>query len=225
MSALLRRAAQLLVLALVQAVVLVACAGTLRWGAAWLYVGLYVGLIALASVVIVPRHPEVVAERSRGRAGAVGWDRAITTALIVPSLGILAVAGLQYRWSWPPAMPAWLVVCGVVLFVAGYAVVVATMAANPFFAQVVRIQTEREHVAVTGGPYRFVRHPGYAGMITSALGSVLLLGSAWALLPWACYVALVVVRTALEDRLLIEQLPGYADYTARTAFRLVPGVW
>jgi len=224
-SPLLRRAAQLLMLALVQALVLVASAGTLRWVAAWLYVGLYVGLIALASVLIVPRHPEVVEERSRGRAGAVDWDRRVTTALGVASMSILAVAGVQHRWGWPPPMPTWLVALGAVLLVCGYAVVVAAMAANPFFAQVVRIQTERGHLAMTGGPYRLVRHPGYAGMTLSALGSALLLGSVWALLPWACYVALVLVRTTLEDRLLTEQLPGYVPYRQRTRYRLVPGLW
>ena len=225
MSPLLRRAAQLLVLALVQAVVLVVSAGTLRWVTAWVYVGLYVGLIALAIVVIVPRHPEVVEERSRGRAGAVGWDRRVTTALGVASMSILAVAGMQHRWSWPPPMPMWLVALGAVLIVCGYLLVVAAMAANPFFAQVVRIQAERGHVAMTGGPYRVVRHPGYAGMTLSALGSALLLGSVWALLPWVCYVALLVVRTTLEDRLLTEQLSGYVAYRRTTRYRLVPGLW
>lgn len=225
MSPLQRRAVQLLVLALLQAVVLVASAGTLRWGAAWLYVGLYLGLAAVAGVVIVPRHPEVVEERSRGRAGAVGWDRRVTTALGVASMGILVVAGLQYRCGWPPPMPAWLVALGMVLIVCGYVLVVAAMAVNPFFAQVVRIQTERGHVAITGGPYRLVRHPGYTGLTLSALGSALLLGSAWALLPWACYAALILVRTTLEDRLLTEQLQGYAGYRRHTRYRLVPGLW
>jgi len=87
----------------------------------------------------------------------------------------------------------------------------------------VRIQTERGHVAVTDGPYRTVRHPGYLGMSTSMLGSVFLLDSRWGLVCFALYMALVITRTALEDRTLPTELPGYAAYMTRTRYRLIPG--
>jgi len=111
------------------------------------------------------------------------------------------------------------------VFLLGSGIMLWAMAANPFFAQVVRIQTDRGHTAVAEGPYRFVRHPGYTGMCLSTLGSALLLGSLWALLPWAGCVALLVLRTSLEDQTLAGELDGYREYRTRTRYRLVPRIW
>ena len=81
------------------------------------------------------------------------------------------------------------------------------------------------HTVQTGGPYRCVRHPGYVGMIASALATGPALGSLWALIPAAAMCAMLVVRTALEDRTLREELTGYEEYTHRTRYRLLPGGW
>jgi protein-S-isoprenylcysteine O-methyltransferase Ste14 len=78
---------------------------------------------------------------------------------------------------------------------------------------------------VTAGPYRWIRHPGYAGGVVGHLALPLLLGSAWALIPGALTAGLTVLRTALEDRTLREELPGYAEYARQTRYRLLPGVW
>jgi len=99
------------------------------------------------------------------------------------------------------------------------------MLANRFFSGVVRIQNERGHSVVSDGPYRWVRHPGYAGGFIGDLALPLLLGSAWAFIPAALTAGAVVLRTALEDRTLQAELPGYREYAQRTRFRLLPGVW
>ena len=99
------------------------------------------------------------------------------------------------------------------------------MATNPFLSTIVRIQDDRGHYVVTSGPYRYVRHPMYAMMFLMWPGIALELGSWWALIPAAVIVIVFVIRTALEDRTLQAELPGYADYTQHTRYRLVPGVW
>jgi protein-S-isoprenylcysteine O-methyltransferase Ste14 len=53
----------------------------------------------------------------------------------------------------------------------------------------------------------------------------LLLGSLWALIPAGLAAIGYVVRTALEDRTLQEELDGYKEYTQQTRYRLLPGVW
>ncbi len=98
------------------------------------------------------------------------------------------------------------------------------MASNAFFAEGVRIQTERGHTVATGGPYCFVRHPGYSGAILSFVATPFLLGSWWALLPALAGSAPYVLRTALEDRTLRAELPGYEAYTQQTRYRLLPRV-
>jgi protein-S-isoprenylcysteine O-methyltransferase Ste14 len=99
------------------------------------------------------------------------------------------------------------------------------MASNAFFSEGVRIQAERGHVVATGGPYRCVRHPGYVGTILTQLATPFLLGSPWALIPSVVSAALFVVRARLEDKTLMEELPGYKAYAQRTPSRLLPGVW
>jgi protein-S-isoprenylcysteine O-methyltransferase Ste14 len=225
MTPVVRRVAQLVALTGVQAVVLLGCAGTLRWRAAWLYLGLYVAMLVVGALTLMPRRSGVIEERSRGRAGAKPWDLVLTRLVSHTSISVLAVAGLAQRWEWQPVSGAGARALGVVLFVAGFALVLWAMSVNRFFSQVVRIQDERGHVAVTDGPYRWVRHPGYVGMMTSMAGAVLVLGSPWAWVPAVLYMVAMAVRTGLEDATLLEELPGYREYASGTRFRLVPGIW
>ena len=225
MSPVWSRALQLFELAVIQAVILFVSAGTLCWAAGWWYIGLYVFLLVIGAGVLIRDRTDVIAERSKGAAGSKGWDRWVTSLMIMPTVGILALAGLDARWDWTPSLPLWLRLVGGLAFAAGYAVVLWAMYANPYFAQVVRIQTERGHVAVSGGPYRIVRHPGYFGMTLSMLGAVFLLDSLWGLTAFALYAALIAVRTALEDKTLRAELPGYVEFSAHTKYRLIPGVW
>ena len=99
------------------------------------------------------------------------------------------------------------------------------MLVNEHFEQFGRIQDDHDHRVVTRGPYAVVRHPGYLGAVVGALSVPLMLGSAWTFVPAVLAAALFVVRTALEDDMLRRKLPGYEDYTRRTRYRLVPGVW
>jgi protein-S-isoprenylcysteine O-methyltransferase Ste14 len=225
MSPILRRSLQLLALVALQAILLFVSAGTIRWLDAWWYLGLYVGMLFLASFVLIPHRPDVIAERGKGSQGGKPWDLWITRLISIPSLGLLILAGLDERFGWTPPLPLWAFVLGVALFIIGYAAVLWAMYSNQYFSQVVRIQTERGHTAVSEGPYRIIRHPGYAGMLTTFLGCVLILDTLDGLFLYLLYAVLVIIRTSLEDRTLQAELPGYTEYAKQTKYRLLPGVW
>lgn len=225
MSPIFLRMIQLLVLVIIQGALLFASAGSFRWSAGWWYIGLYVLMLSLASFVMIPHRREVIEERSKGAKGGRTWDVWLTQLMIIPSLGLLALAGFDQRWNWTPPLPLWIRLLGGFIFIAGYTLVLWAMYTNKYFSQVVRIQSERGHVAVTDGPYRIVRHPGYLGLSTSLLGAVFLLDSIWGLICFAVYMALIFIRAALEDRTLQVELPGYAEYSTRTKYRLIPGLW
>jgi protein-S-isoprenylcysteine O-methyltransferase Ste14 len=89
----------------------------------------------------------------------------------------------------------------------------------------VRIQKERGHYVVKDGPYRYVRHPGYLGVMLTALGTAFAIGSLWALVLTILISVLLIVRTALEDKVLREELEGYSSYAQSTRYRLLPGIW
>ena len=208
--------------------VLLVCGGDLGWWQAWGYSVLIVAAGIGGRIWAERRHPGLLAERQNTEnfKNAKAWDK-VLAPLMALSVGfpLVIVAGLDHRFGWSPAFPLWLVVLGFVLISLGYAFAAWALAENRFFSSVVRIQTDRGHVVCDSGPYRLGRHPGYAGNIPPLLGIVLALGSAWTLIPAAVALIIAVVRTALEDQTLQEELPGYRDYARRVRYRLVPGIY
>ncbi len=203
-------------------------AGSLRWVWGWVLLALSAAVLVAHVVVLVPINPELLAEREEGfRApGTKRWDKWLTVFWASCGTVVLwVVAGLEFRLGWTAGMPLAMHIAGLALSLVGYTVFLWAMAVNAFFTEGVRIQTERGHTVVTNGPYRLVRHPGNAGAILSLIASPFLLGSWWALVPAALALGGYVVRTALEDRTLQEELPGYREYAQRTRWRLLPGVW
>lgn len=226
-SAVIRWIIQAALGALGYAAVIFLSAGTLRWVWGWVMV-LIITLVLIAHpLLLLPTNPELLAERQKGALadGVQGWDKTITTLSGAAMFLVWIVAGLDYRWGWSAPLPLWLHMLGFLLVVVGYALFLWAMVANPFFSEGVRLQSERGHSVAAGGPYRFVRHPGYLGVIITHLAMPFLLGSWWALLPGTAVALLFVLRTALEDRFLLAELPGYERFTDATPYRLVPGLW
>jgi protein-S-isoprenylcysteine O-methyltransferase Ste14 len=140
---------------------------------------------------------------------------------------LLIIAGaLDFRYAWTgPVMPI-VAILGNLLIIAGFALLTWAMVANRSFEWGVRIQNDREHKVIDSGPYQFLRHPGYTGVIVSFyFGIPMALGSWAAFLVGLVGLITMVVRTALEDRTLQEELPGYKEFTEKTRYRLIPGVW
>jgi protein-S-isoprenylcysteine O-methyltransferase Ste14 len=121
--------------------------------------------------------------------------------------------------SWPIQL------ISLTVFVLGYALLGWAMMANRFFSPLIRIQKDRGHVVVSDGPYQHIRHPGYLGMMALQLSAPLALGSLWAMVFGGVSSCLYIVRTALEDKTLQEELAGYREYVKKVHYRLVPRVW
>jgi protein-S-isoprenylcysteine O-methyltransferase Ste14 len=203
---------------------LFASAGRLDWWNAWVLLGFNFAASA-TTMVLLWRNTELLAERSNVKAGK-NWDKAI--AGIVVLLGPVTTwitAGLDTRFHWSDGMPLWTFMTGAGVAVFAAALIAWAMRSNRFFSSVVRIQKDRGHVVVTAGPYRFVRHPGYTGIAAFTLATPLILGSRWAFAPAVFAAAVSVLRTALEDRTLHNELDGYAEYARRVKYKLVPMIW
>lgn len=200
-------------------------AGRLDWWPGWALLGVTAAWVVATLVVIVRLHPALLAERLGPRKGSKPWDTAILGLLGVTQLARYVIAGFDQRYHWTGSMPLAMQIGALMLCLLGYAVFIWATAANAYFAQVVRIQAERGHTVATGGPYHYVRHPAYLGAIAVELGVPIALSSWPALAISAVNVILLLLRTALEDRTLMAELAGYADYAGRVRFRLVPGIW
>jgi protein-S-isoprenylcysteine O-methyltransferase Ste14 len=184
-----------------------------------------VAWVAATAIVILRFNPDLLAERLGARKGGKLWDTVIMSIAGLSELARLIVAGLDQRYGWTGAFPFAAQIAALLVCALGYALGVWAAASNAFFSQIVRIQTERGHTVATGGPYKYVRHPGYVGVILHELATPVLLGSWWALILGGLNAILLVVRTALEHRTLQAELPGYADYARQVRNRLLPGIW
>ena len=202
--------------------------GDWGWFQGWLYIGSMIFFFVLSRIIAIRLHPGFARERVTASTmqDTKGWDKWIVplVAQWLPFLAIL-VAGLDKRLGWSTAMPGWVQWTGLVLLVFGYSVGAWAMAVNAFFSSHVRIQTDRGHTVVTTGPYAVVRHPAYITGAIAMCGIPLLLDSllAFPLILLLCIA--IVIRTALEDKTLLAELPGYREYAEQVRFRLVPGVW
>jgi protein-S-isoprenylcysteine O-methyltransferase Ste14 len=207
---------------IVTAIILFVSAGRIKWIYAWLLILASI-IVVLANALIFPR--ELISERGRKKENTEKWDKIITGIIIIPWIALYLISGLDIRFRWSPEMTLWIHITGLITFILGNAIVSWAMMANNYFSTTVRIQYDRGHTVSSGGPYRYVRHPGYVGMMIYLISTPIILGSFWALIPAFMTVILFMVRTSFEDNTLKNKLDGYKEYAERVKYRLIPGVW
>jgi protein-S-isoprenylcysteine O-methyltransferase Ste14 len=217
---------------LFQTVIFVGLAGMLIFGTAgrldlwnvWAYLAIALGLALFRDFAMYRLNPDLVKERIKPAASGRFRLLMVIGALATFTLH-WASAGLDQRLHWTDRIPPAGVVAGLVIFALGMGFGVWPMLVNRFFSTAVRIQSERGHEVISSGPYAIVRHPGYAGFVLLLVASGVALNSLLSILPALVIVAVVAFRTADEDRMLQRDLAGYAEYSKKVRYRLVPGVW
>jgi protein-S-isoprenylcysteine O-methyltransferase Ste14 len=207
------------------AVILVAGSGRIGWIEGWAYIAVVSFGPAITARMLIRKHPDLLVERSKLQRDTKPWDKVLAglIAIVLP-LALWIVAALDQRYGWSRIPAVWQA-AGFIVIAAGILLVHRAMLENRFFAATVRIQKDRGQTVVSTGPYARVRHPGYVGMIAFNLATPFALGSAYAAIPGTLCAAVLVLRTALEDRVLRQELDGYAEYARRVRSRLIPAVW
>ena len=219
---------RLLIIIPVMLGVLLLSAGRVDWWEAWAYT--VTGLLVLigSRAFMIWKYPDLALERSQAHEydDVKKWDRYLMpiTALYGPFVSWI-IAGLDVRFGWSADLPDWIQIIALILIQLGSLIGSWAMITNRFFSSHVRIQTDRGHSVVRKGPYKVVRHPGYAGSLISWLAAPVFFSSWWVAIPGVLVIAASVLRTALEDRTLQDELPGYKEYAEEVKYRLVPGIW
>lgn len=213
-----------LVVAALLGALLFAAAGRLDWPMAWAAMGV---LTSIFIVGVLLADLQLIAERSELRSGIRRADVAVAALSFLFTTPLtLLVAGLDAgRFGWSPEIGWALRAPALAVFALGLGLGCWASTSNRFFSTFVRLQMDRGHAVVSAGPYGYVRHPAYAGFMAASLALPIALGSLWAVLPAFVGCCGWVIRTALEDDVLTQELPGYVAYRARIRYRLFPGVW
>jgi protein-S-isoprenylcysteine O-methyltransferase Ste14 len=201
-------------------------AGTLDWPAAWGFLA-EIGVLGLGVGLWLARHdPGLLAERlgSPFQREQKTWDKVFMAAVVLFYCAWLVLMGLDARRA-ISQVPLWLQAIGALCVALSIYVSYLSFRENSFAAPVVKLQKERGQIVVTTGPYRFVRHPMYAGGLLLFLGTPLQLGSWLGLAVVPLLVPALVFRLVMEERMLATELKGYSDYAERVRWRLIPMVW
>ena len=203
-------------------------AGTWQWWDAWLLIGLWMVFFAVSTVLLAIHDPQLLAERMKSpiQKGQKGWDKVILVLFIIAGICLYITPGLDVvRFGWSDPLPRWIQLFAFVVHIPLFLLLGWVTSANTYLSQVVKIDHDRDHQVITGGPYKYVRHPMYTVIMALFLAFPAALGSRFGFIPALLLVVLLAIRTVLEDRTLHAELPGYPEYASKTRYKLLPGIW
>ena len=196
-------------------------AGTLSYTYGWLLIGLLFVPMLIAGFVMLSKSPDFLKKRLDAKEKQ-GTQKGVVALSGLMFIAGFVVAGLDYRFGWSD-MPTWVVVTASVLFLAAYALYAEVMRENAYLSRTIKVEEGQK--VVDTGLYSVVRHPMYMATILLFLMMPIVLGSWYALIAFAFYPAVIVVRLKDEEELLTKELPGYAEYKQKVKYRIIPFVW
>jgi protein-S-isoprenylcysteine O-methyltransferase Ste14 len=199
-------------------------AGTLHYWQAWVFIAVFTVATIVPTVYLSRANPAALQRRMR--AGPRAETRTAQTFIITASfLGLfvtMVFSALDHRFGWS-SVPAWVSLLGDVLVAAGLGIAMLVIVQNSYAGATVTVEAGQS--LVSGGLYKFVRHPMYVGNVIMMIGIPLALGSYWGLLFIIPGVVVLALRIFDEEKLLMHELPGYREYAERVRYRLVPSIW
>lgn len=210
---------------LIMAVIYFIAAGNFTISRAWMYFGIAASTYLASSLIFIKYSPLLINERIKKRVNTKLWDKVLLSLyLLIGFFGTHIVAGLDSRFEWS-RLDITYMIPGAVLYIAAAFIQIMSMTANKYFEVTARIQSDREQQVIKDGPYKIIRHPGYASVLLSFIAIPFMIGSLYALMCTAAVFIIIITRTALEDKMLQKELPGYSQYAMEVKFKLIPGIW
>ncbi|MCX6008349.1 MAG: isoprenylcysteine carboxylmethyltransferase family protein [Chloroflexi bacterium] len=202
-------------------------AGTIAWAAGWAFMIMFFSFTIAASIWLFKQNPDLLNERMTGlsKSDEKSWDKVLMTVIAIVFFAWLIFMPLDaVRFGWSQ-VPTWVQITGAVILLCSFCVFYLAYRTNPYLSPAVRIQKDRGQQVVSTGPYRYIRHPLYAGFTLFVPGVTLLLGSWYGLILGFVLVALTARRAVMEERALRDELKGYEEYMTKVKYRLIPFIW
>lgn len=209
-----------IIIAIVMGIFLFLPAGSLRYWEGWIYWFVTFALTMFITTYFLKKSPELLVRRNqfREKEQQKGIMRIFPFLLVVTFL----LPGFDYRYHWS-VVPVWIIIASNAVVFLAYVFFFLVFKENSYASTT--IQVEKEQQVITTGPYAIVRHPMYTGILLTFLFTPLALGSYWALIPSLLHIPWIAFRIKDEEKLLLQDLPGYKDYCLKTRYRLFPSIW
>lgn len=216
---------------LLQAVIFFISAGRIDLPRAWFFFIASLAYYIIAILIYYKFNLELLNRRGEKRQDVKSWDMVLAPLyLFIGHYAIFVIIGLEYRFlclslSIPFSAFIPFFILGFVLFFTSIIIGNYAMWVNPHFETFIRIQEDREHQVIATGPYKVIRHPGYAGAFLYHIAIPFIMGSVFGLFPAGLAILILIIRTSLEDKTLRNELDGYSEYAKKVKYRLIPGIW
>lgn len=201
-------------------------AGTLRFWEGWALLGCWF-IPGLIFSMYFYKHDPALLERRMRRREKVKEQKLVMTAAYFVFFVAYVIPGLDFRFGWTRgwtgAVPLWLKIVSFGMVLGGYLITIWVMDVNRYASSIVVVEAEQR--VISAGPYRWVRHPMYFGVLIMMLFTPTALGSYVALPFFALIIPVLVMRLTNEEKVLRLELPGYTEYCEGTRYRLIPYIW
>jgi len=208
-----------------QAILLFVAAGNFNIFRYWIFIIINFIYTIIALILLYKKNPDLINERAKKKDDIKSWDNYLVKLHNLSLILVLPiVAGLDFRFNWSYINMSF-IIPGLIIYGISNVLVLSSMLANTHFETNIRLQTDRNHKVITGFPYNIVRHPGYLGTMVWALAIPLVLGSLFAYIPAIIAIVILILRTYLEDKVLMNELGRYKEYTLKTKYRILPLIW
>lgn len=196
-------------------------AGTVRYAYGWLLMGLLFVPMLIAGFVMFFKSPDFLAKRLDVKEKQTAQKGVIAFSGLMFIAGFV-LAGLDFRFGWSK-MPLSVTVAASALFLLAYGLYAEVMRENAYLSRTIKVEEGQK--VVDTGLYGIVRHPMYMVTVLLFLMMPIVLGSWYALIAFAFYPAIIIVRLKDEEALLARELPGYTEYQKKVKYRLIPFIW
>ena len=214
------------ILIILQALLLFVSSGKINILRFWIFIVVNLVYVIFSTILLYRINPELINQRGEIKRDAKLWDQFLMRAHNIVLIFILPIViGLdvgRFQWSY---LNYYYLIPGYLLFIFSDILVNWAMIVNTHFEATVRIQRDREHKVITSGPYKLVRHPGYLAAVVYFISLPMILGSIYGFIPSIMGIIILIIRTGLEDKTLLNELEGYSEYSKKVKYRLMPGIW
>jgi len=196
-------------------------AGTIHYWNAWLFMGALFIPMFIAGFILLLKSPNLLSKRLNVKEKETEQKQVIGLSLLMFAGGFI-VAALDFRYSWSK-LPDWVIIAAMIIFLISYGLYAEVMRENAYLSRTIEVQENQK--VIDTGLYGIVRHPMYFVTVLLFLSMPFILGSVYAFIIFLIYPLILVKRIKNEEAILREELTGYAEYTKKVKYRLIPFVW